>query len=200
VKHTKALLTLALATGIAIAVAQLRPQAAGKPPPKWIIDAAVAMNRAEIAADAHANVTTSATGPSGNPRDAIAPLQEAQRLRAQRKFPEAAAAYREAIRANPMDAGSWADLADSLAAAAGNDLAVGRDAIMHALAIDPRHRKALWLRASLELQEGRYSTAAATWRELHPLVAAGSTDARVVAANIAVAEALAAAHGGPGGR
>jgi cytochrome c-type biogenesis protein CcmH len=93
-----------------------------------------------------------------------------------------------------VDAGTWADLADALAAAAGNDLTAGRDAIMHALEIDPKHRKALWLRASLELQEGRYATAAATWRELHPLVAAGSTDARVIAANIAEADALAAAH------
>ena len=93
--------------------------------------------------------------------------------------------------ADPTDADSWADLADSAAAAAGNDLSMGREAIQRALAIDPQHRKALWLRASLELQEQRYSTAAATWRELAALVPAGSTDARVIAANIVEADALA---------
>ena len=90
-----------------------------------------------------------------------------------------------------MDADAWADLADSSAAAAGKDLTVGREAILRALAIDPLHRKALWLRASLELQEGRYADAAATWRELQPLVQAGTSDARVIAANIAEADALA---------
>jgi cytochrome c-type biogenesis protein CcmH len=192
VNYTKALLILASACGVAIAFAWLRPEESAEPPAAWIVDAAVAMSRAEIAADAHGN----AAGQPGDAPGAFAPLHEAQQLRARRKFAEAANAYREAIRANPMDAGSWADLADSLAAAAGNDLSVGRDAIMHALAIEPQHRKALWLRASLELQEGRYATAAATWRELSPLVAAGSTDARVIAANIAEADALAAAQSG----
>jgi cytochrome c-type biogenesis protein CcmH len=190
VKYTKALLLLASATGIAIAFAWLRPVDSGEAPPKWIVDAAVAMSTADIASAAHAKTVV----PAGDPQSALAPLRDAQRLRAQRKFAEAADAYREAIRANPMDASSWADLADSLAAAADNDLTVGRDAIMHALEIEPRHRKALWLRASLELQEGNYAAAAASWRELHPLVAAGSTDARVIAANIAEADALVAAH------
>ena len=75
--------------------------------------------------------------------------------------------------------------------AAGNDLARGRAAIQRALAIDPQHRKALWLRASLELQEQHFATAAATWRELAALVPAGSTDARVIAANIVEADMLA---------
>jgi cytochrome c-type biogenesis protein CcmH len=90
-----------------------------------------------------------------------------------------------------MDADAWADLADSAASAAGNDLTKGRDAIIHALAINPQHRKALWLRASLELQEQRYATAAATWRELLALVAEGSSDAKVIAANVAEADVLA---------
>lgn len=116
---------------------------------------------------------------------------EGQRLRVQRRFAEAEAAYREAVTADPMDADAWADLADSAAAAANNDLTRGREAIQRALAIDPRHRKALWLRASLELQEQRYVAAAATWRELSALVPAGSTDARVIAANIVEADVLA---------
>jgi cytochrome c-type biogenesis protein CcmH len=119
-----------------------------------------------------------------------------QRFKVQRKFREAEAEFRKAVEANPGDADSWADLADCAAAAAGNDLAAGRDAIERALAIDPRHRKALWLRASLELQEEKYAAAAATWQTLSGLVAAGSPDARVIAANIAEANALAARAGG----
>ena len=112
-------------------------------------------------------------------------------MRVQRRFAEAEARYREAVQADPMDADSWADLADSAAAAAGNDLTKGRDAITRALAIDPRHHKALWLRASLELQEQQYTAAAATWRELQALVAPDSSDARVLANNIDEADALA---------
>ncbi len=181
VNHATKLLVLVTATGCATAAfLWLRPQVAGNPPPAWIVDAAVAMSRAEIAAAGHAGAA------------ALRP--------ARADFAAAAAAYREAVRADPTDADAWADLADSLAAAADKDLAAGREAIMHALAIDPRHRKALWLRASLELQEKRYADAAATWRELQQLVAAGSADARVIAANVAEADALeAAARGGEGG-
>jgi cytochrome c-type biogenesis protein CcmH len=121
---------------------------------------------------------------------------EGQRLKVQRKFHEAELEFRKAVEVDPRDADSWADVADCAAAAAGNDLTAGRDAIARALAINPRHRKALWLQASLALQEGRYDAAANTWRTLSSLVAAGSPDARVIAANIAEADALAAKAGG----
>jgi Tfp pilus assembly protein PilF len=121
---------------------------------------------------------------------------EGQRLKVQRKFREAELEFRKAVEADPRDADSWADVADCAAAAAGNDLTAGRDAIDRALAINPQHRKALWLRASLALQEGRYAAAAETWRTLSGLVAEGSPDARVIAANIAEADALAATAGG----
>jgi tetratricopeptide (TPR) repeat protein len=123
-------------------------------------------------------------------------IREGQRMRVQRRFSEAEQAYRKAVEADPMDADSWADLADAAAAAAGKDLSAGREALDRALAINPRHRKALWLRASLELQEGKYAQAASTWRTLSTLVAAGSPDERVIAANIAEADALAARPGG----
>lgn len=123
---------------------------------------------------------------------------EGQRLRIQRRFAEAATEFRKAVDANPRDAASWADLAGCQAAAAGGDLAAGRQAIERALKIDPRHRKALWLRASLQQQQGDYRAAAATWRQLQSLVAAGSPDARVITANVAEADALAARVGGAG--
>ena len=117
---------------------------------------------------------------------------EGQRLKVQRRFREAELEFRKAVET----ADSWADVADCAAAAAGNDLSAGREAIDRALAINPQHRKALWLRASLEVQEGRYATAAATWRTLSGQVPDDSPDARIIAANIVEADELAARAGG----
>ncbi|MFZ2507706.1 MAG: hypothetical protein WAW79_04425, partial [Steroidobacteraceae bacterium] len=177
----------ALTVGIVTTVVLLpRADDAAVAPENWIVEAAGAFNRGTGATEQHGATRV----PPGAESAAQQSAHEGERLRVQRRFAEAAAAYREAVDADPMDADSWADLADSAAAAAGNDLSGSREAIMRALAIDPRHRKALWLRASLELQEQRYVAAAATWRELHALVPVGSSDARVVAANIAEADAL----------
>lgn len=167
-------------------------------------DAAAAERRASeagggpaAASDAHWQ-TMSATGNSPTRTSAATGaglaaqyVREGQGLRVQRKFREAEQAYRKAVEADPTDADSWADLADCAAAAADKDLSAGRAALQQALAINPRHRKALWLRASLELQEKRYAEATATWRTLATLVATGSPDARVIAANIDEAEMLA---------
>lgn len=187
-KHTKAFVIVALA---AVAVAGsfvfLRPASSPPATSDWILQAATALNRATSAKNPHAGLNVG----SGDPSSAQQLALEGQRLRVQRRFAEAQALYEQAVRADPMNADAWADLADSAASAAGNDLTKGRDAIAHALAIDPQHRKALWLRASLELQEQKYTTAAATWRELQSLVPPGSSDARVIAANIAEADALA---------
>lgn len=125
-------------------------------------------------------------------------VAEGQRLKIQRYFSEAAREFRQAVEADPGDADSWADLADCTAVAAGRDMTVSRDAIAQALTINPQHRKALWLRATLELQQKQYAQAAATWRALSTLVPVGSPDARVIFANIAEAEALAAGTGREG--
>lgn len=187
-KYTKALVIVALA---AVAVAGsflfLRPSKSPTPPSDWIVQAATALNRASSNVNPHNGVSANADDQSSAQQLAL----EGQRLRVQRRFAEAEAVYQQAVRADPMNADAWADLADSAASAAGNDLTRGRDAIAHALAIEPQHRKALWLRASLELQEKQYATAAATWRELQSLVQPGSSDARVIAANIAEADELA---------
>jgi tetratricopeptide (TPR) repeat protein len=191
VKYRSGILIAALAVGaVAVAIAFLRTDDSNSPvaPSSWIVDAAVALNRASIHGE---EIRESARVPAGNSAAARQFAHEGERLRVQRKFVEAEAAYREAVKADPMDADSWADLADSAAAAAGKDLTKSRDAIVRALAINPHHRKALWLRASLELQEQHYAGAAATWRELQSLVPAGSADARVIAANIAEADELA---------
>lgn len=134
---------------------------------------------------------------AAQPADPAAPASSddwvrlGQRYRIERRFAECAAAFGEAVRAVPGDADSWADLADCRAASRGHDLAASRDEIGRALSIDPWHRKALWLRASLELQDGNYASAAATWRQLQDLLQPGSPDARIVAANIVEADLLA---------
>lgn len=181
---------------VAAAVVFARRDAAVAPPSQWMVDAAVALNRSSISASPH---WQSAGEGSAVPATHDLAIQ-GQQLRVQRRFAEAREVYREIVKANPADADAWAHLADCEAAAAGKDLRKGRDAIMHALAIDPRHRKALWLRASLELQERQYAAAAATWRELAALVPAESSDARVIAANIAEADALAGMAGAAGGQ
>lgn len=188
-KYAKAMTISVAAVAIAVgATTYWQRERAPAPvaPSSWIVDAAVALNRTSI----H-GTPVGTSPPVAGVTDARQQALQGQRLRVQRRFAEAEVAYREAVTADPMDADSWADLADSAAAAAGNDLTRGREAIQRALAIDPQHRKALWLRASLELQEQHYATAAATWRELAALVPAGSTDARVIAANIVEADTLA---------
>lgn len=193
-KHGKRLLAAFMAIGAAAVAAFLFvPDRAADKPEAWIVDAAIALNRDAIVAGPHGASSASGTSAVADDRRAAA-LRAAhvgEQLRIQRKFSEAASAFREAVEADPTDADAWADLADSSAAAAGKDLTAGREAIERALAIDPHHVKALWLRASLELQERRYPEAAATWRELRALVPPGSADDRVIEANIAEADALA---------
>ncbi|MGH8134715.1 MAG: tetratricopeptide repeat protein [Steroidobacteraceae bacterium] len=187
-KYTKPLLIGALAVvSVAGIIWFLRPQDAPAAASPWIVEAANAFNRTSTGEKLVGGTRAIASNPAG----ASQLMLKGQQLRVQRRFAEAEAVYRQIVSADPMDADAWADLADSAAAAAGNDLTKGREAIMHAIAIDPRHRKALWLRASLELQEQHYTAAAATWRELESLVPAGSADARVIAANVAEADALA---------
>jgi tetratricopeptide (TPR) repeat protein len=186
-RYGKSLLGAFLAIGAAsVAVMLLRPDDPSVKPEGWIMDAAIALNRDAITAAPHG-----AAGLTDDRRAAALRAAHAgEQLRIQRKFSEAEAAFREAVEADPSDADAWADLADSAAAASGKDLTAGREAIERALEIDPHHLKALWLRASLELQERRYPAAAATWRELQPLVPPDSADARVIEANIAEADAL----------
>jgi hypothetical protein len=122
-------------------------------------------------------------------------IARADNLRRQRKFEEAAEAYRRAAGAGNMNADSWADYADALASAGSSLKGAPAAALAKALALDPRHPKALWLRASLEHEEHRYRDAVSTWRNLLAVVPADSSDARIIQANIAEATRLAAGQG-----
>ena len=121
--------------------------------------------------------------------------REAEELRHARRFAEARAVYAKLVAALPADADAWADLADASAAAAGGDLRAGAEAIDHALQVEPGHLKALWLKASLELQEKHYETATHLWQRLLERLPRDSNDARIVGANLEETRALASGQG-----
>ena len=122
-------------------------------------------------------------------------IAQADDLRRQRRFKEAAEAYRHAAASGRMNADSWADYADALASAGSSLKGAPADALAQALALDPRHPKALWLKASLEHEEHHYHDAVSTWRNLLAVVPANSSDARIIEANIAEASRLASGQG-----
>ena len=134
-----------------------------------------------------------AARPGGPQAEAL--RTQAQQLRQDKRFADARDAFAKLVKLVPEDADAWADLADASAAAAGGDLKAGAAAIDKALLADPDHLKALWLKASLELQEKRYTTAMELWHHLLGQLPAGSNDAEIVSANLAETRALAAREG-----
>lgn len=66
-----------------------------------------------------------------------------------------------------------------------------RDKLRHALQIDPRHQRALWLLGISDFQRGQYADAAAQWKTLLPLLQPGSKVAAAVQQELAEAEARA---------
>jgi len=139
----------------------------------------------------------SGKGMSSAPADsaeqsASAQLARAEEHRRNREFREACDLYASVAAAGAMTADAWADYADAQASLAGRISGGPARAIASALALDPQHPKALWLKASLAHEEGRYADALAAWQRLLTLLPAGSSDARIVQANIAEATRLAA--------
>lgn len=155
-------------------------------------DAVMTTLQMRVAPAASATAMMPGTASRAGSPDLIA---QADDLRRQRKFKEAAEVYRRAAAAGRMNADSWADYADALAASGSSLKGAPADALAQALALDPRHPKALWLKASLEHEEHRYRDAAGTWRNLLAVVPANSSDARIIEANIAEATRLAAGQG-----
>ncbi len=121
--------------------------------------------------------------------------RNAEELRLARRFDEARDAYDKLVKATPNDVDAWADLADAQAAASGGDLKPAAAAIDRALAIDPNHLKALWLKASLELQQQHYTNAGQLWEHLLAQLAPDSNDARIVRENLDETRALASKQG-----
>lgn len=134
---------------------------------------------------------------TATPAAADATLAAAEALRRKRDFPAAVAAFEDVIARGGMTADGWADYADALASRAGGRLAGAPSrAIEQALRLDPAHPKALWLAASLAMEEHRYARALELWGSLRRLVPDDSADAPVIEGNIAEARGLAAAGAG----
>lgn len=119
-------------------------------------------------------------------------LARAEEHRRKREFDQASALYAAVVARDGMTADAWADYADAQASASGRLVGAPARAIEAALLLEPRHAKALWLKASLAHEERRYADALTTWRQLQALVPSGSTDAKIIRANIAEASRLAA--------
>lgn len=125
-----------------------------------------------------------------NPKDGAAWVALAQAERSARSFEASQKAFKKAIELKSMSADDWADYADVIGTVEGKLSSAGA-AIEKALALDARHSKALWLKASLALEEHRYKDALEQWQRLRAVVADSSPDARIVDANIEEARALA---------
>jgi cytochrome c-type biogenesis protein CcmH/NrfG len=127
-----------------------------------------------------------------NPKDDAAWLAIAQIERTARNFPAARKAFDQAITLNAMSADDWADYADVLGSIDGKLGTASGKALDKALALDPKHPKALWLSASLALEQGRHADALKQWQRLRELVADSSPDATIIDANIEEARSLVA--------
>jgi cytochrome c-type biogenesis protein CcmH len=111
---------------------------------------------------------------------------------------EAAEAYRKAVElTGAKDPGLLANYAEALALAHGGALA-GQPAelIAQALALQPRHPKALWLDGYIAYQKGDLQQAITTWEQLVALFPQGSGEAQQVQDNIRQARAQLSEAGG----
>jgi cytochrome c-type biogenesis protein CcmH/NrfG len=105
-----------------------------------------------------------------NPRDGRAWVLLARLETAADRHAEAAADYAKAVAASTKvaaDPAVWCEYADALAMAQGGLLAgQPRDLVMHALALDATHPKALEMAGGVAFEAGDYAAAAKYWREL----------------------------------
>ncbi len=105
------------------------------------------------------------------------------------RFAEAAASYEEAGRRMPPSATILAERADTLAMAQGRLFdGVPDRLIAEALALDPRHVKALALSGTSAYTRGDFAGAARQWRALLAVLPPGSEMAREVKERLADAE------------
>jgi cytochrome c-type biogenesis protein CcmH len=158
--------------------------------------AADARARASAPGGATLPASSGSAAAPGSDADSAELAQRAQQARRARDFTAAVATFAELERRGALDADLWADYADALGGARGRLDDDAARCIAAALRLDPRHVKALWLRASLQTQQRDHRAALATWQQIDKLLPAGSPDARIIAANIAEARADLDAAGG----
>jgi cytochrome c-type biogenesis protein CcmH/NrfG len=119
------------------------------------------------------------------PGDALQWLAKADRARRDKKMTDAAAIYAQLAARGQMNADSWADYADTVATIQSGKLGGEPETyIARSLALDPKHPKALWLKASADEEAGRFTDAVQTWQKLEAVLPANSADAGIVASNL----------------
>ena len=124
------------------------------------------------------------------PDDADGWVLLAHSYQALERYAEAADAYAHADALIPNNASLLADYADALAMAQGRRLdGTPAALIQRALAIDPKHKKALALAATVALETRNLDTSIAYWQRLAAELPAGSEEARQVADVIAEVDA-----------
>jgi cytochrome c-type biogenesis protein CcmH/NrfG len=112
-------------------------------------------------------------------------VDQANVARRARKYEAARNIYAGLAARGEMTADSWADYADVSASLHGGKLAGEPEQfIASALALDPRHAKALWLQGSALHESGRYTQAMAAWQQLAAVLDPASSDAKLITANI----------------
>ncbi|HMH42363.1 MAG TPA: c-type cytochrome biogenesis protein CcmI [Pyrinomonadaceae bacterium] len=143
-----------------------------------------------------ANVDKLAERLKQNPNDAQGWTMLARSYMMQERFADAASAYERLTALNGNDADAWADYAEALALANGQNLA-GKpaEAIDRALKIDPKNQKALDLAGSAAFQANDYQKAIEYWQKLLASLPAGSEELQTITGQISKAKELAAGKG-----
>ena len=131
-----------------------------------------------------------------NPGDGRGLVLLARDDAAAERYADAATAFARALAESPKvaaDPGVWCEYADALGMAQGGVLAgKPRELIAHALALDPKHARALEMEGSAAFEAGDYPAAAARWRTLLAQLPTGDPARRELEAAIARLDALAA--------
>jgi len=166
--------------------------------PQMAPAAAAAQPGAMSAQQIAANTQKLADRLKENPNDVQGWTMLARSYMMQEHFSDAASAYEKLTALSPNDADAWADYAEALALANGQNLA-GKptDAINRALKIDPKHQKSLDLAGSAAYQAGDYKKAMDYWQQLLKLLPAGSQELQIITEQISKAKELAAGKGSP---
>lgn len=143
-----------------------------------------------------ANVEKLAARLKQNPNDPQGWTMLARSYMMLERFADAASAYEKLTALSANDADAWADYAEALALANGQNLA-GKptEAINRALQINPKHQKALDLSGSAFYQAGDYNKAIEQWQRLLKLLPPGSDELKTVTEQISRTKELAAGKG-----
>ena len=106
------------------------------------------------------------------------------------RFAQAASAYAEVVKSSPNDANLLADYAEALALAQGRSLKGEPEKVIRsALAIDPKHVKALGMAGRAAFDNADYPLALKYWNRLLPLLPPESDYATKLGASIADVQA-----------